>query len=88
MKTEETLQLEKDQLQKENNQLQEQLAAVKAKYKKLSDKVLETLDCQQAYFKSNKDYQLLKKSKAVEAELREIIKPKPVSLASIDWLGQ
>lgn len=42
------------------------------KYEHLKKKVGEMLDCQQAYFKSNKDFQLLKKSKGLELSLIHI----------------
>lgn len=52
--------------------------------------VRDMIDAQQAYFKSNKDYQLLKVSKAIESEVKELVNPKPkkISQATIDWLGQ
>ncbi len=51
-------------------------------------KVKEMLEAQQAYFKSGKDFQLLKKSKAIEKEVRDIVFPKQVSQSEIDWLGK
>lgn len=65
--------------------LQFQLDEMKLKYKKLKDKAAEVLDCQQAYFRSRKDYQLLKKSKALEAELLEMINPKPNPQGSLSF---
>lgn len=71
----------------------EQLAAKHADleldFAAFKKKVAEMLDCQQKYFKSNKDYQLLKTAKALEAEVRELITPKPVkvSQASMEFLG-
>lgn len=58
------------------------------KYNRLADKVRKMLAAQQAYFKSNKDIRLLKISKAIEAEVNEMVNPKPVSQTTIDWLGQ
>jgi hypothetical protein len=46
------------------------------RYNLLSSKVKDLLDAQQAYFKSNKDFQLLRKSKALEQEVRNLITPK------------
>lgn len=62
----------------------------KKKYEHLESMVRDMIDAQQAYFKSNKDYQLLKVSKAIEAEVKELVNPKPkkISQATIDWLGQ
>jgi hypothetical protein len=56
-------------------------------FESFKKKVKEMLECQQAYFKT-KDFQLLKKSKAMEKEVRDIITPKQSSQATIDWLGQ
>jgi hypothetical protein len=68
-----------------NDELQLQLDETKLKYKKLRDKIVEVLDCQQAYFKSRKDFQLLKKSKTLETELREMINPKPKPQGSLPF---
>ena len=61
---------------------------IKLRYNKLAGLVREMLATQQLYFKSNKDFQLLKKSKALEAQVNDIVNPKPTSQAQIDWLGQ
>jgi len=58
------------------------------KYNKLVEKVRMMLEAQQAYFKSNKNYFLLKTSKAIESEVNAMINPKPSSQTEIDWLGQ
>ena len=61
---------------------------IKLRYNKLAGLVREMLATQQLYFKSGKDFQLLKKSKALEAQVNDIVNPKPTSQAQIDWLGQ
>lgn len=53
----------------------------------LKKKVLEMLDTQQLYFKT-RDVQVLKKSKALESEVRELINPKKKLQAELEWLGQ
>ncbi|HEX7906247.1 MAG TPA: hypothetical protein VF487_20375 [Chitinophagaceae bacterium] len=58
------------------------------KYDHLADKVRKMMAAQKAYFKSNKDIQLLKLSKAIEKEVDEIVNPKPVSQAQLDFLGR
>lgn len=60
------------------------------KYEHLAGKVRDMLAAQKAYFKSNKDFHLLKKSKAIEKEVDDIVNPKtnPVSQATIDWLAR
>lgn len=61
------------------------------KYNKLAEKVREMLAVQKAYFKSNKDFQILKRSKALEAELDEMVNPKPKvqqSFFSDEYLGR
>ena len=65
-----------------------ELNQVKTQYKNLAEKVRNMMDCQQAYFKSKKDWQLLKKSKVLEDEVREILDPKPVSQGIIDFLAR
>lgn len=61
----------------------------KIRYMQLRDKVREMLDAQQAYFRSHKDFQLLKKSKAIETEVKDLVSNKPKSSqAQLDWLGQ
>lgn len=55
----------------------------KVKYEILAKKVTDMLDTQQAYFKSNKDIQLLKKSKALEADVRAFINPKTSEQTSL-----
>lgn len=60
----------------------------KVKYEKLAGLVKQMLAAQKAYFRSNKDFQLLKKSKALEKEVDEIVNPKPMTQATLDWLGQ
>ena len=77
-----------EKLQKENERIKEELNLFKVKHKHFTNKVKEMMDCQQAYFKSNKDFQLLKKSKMLEAEIRDIINPKPVKQQTFDWLAQ
>lgn len=57
------------------------------RYEHLKKKVLEMLDTQQLYFKT-RDVQVLKKSKALESEVRELINPKKKLQAELDWLGQ
>jgi len=54
----------------------------------LVDKVRKMLAAQKAYFKSNKDIQLLKISKALEKEVDDIVNPKPVSQAQLDFLAR
>lgn len=66
---------------------EDELSLTKTKYKRLSDKITEILDAQNLYFKT-KDFQLLRKSKVLETELRNTINPKPTSQAEIEWLGQ
>ena len=46
------------------------------KHDNLVDKVKKMLAAQRAYFKSNKDIQLLKVSKALEREVDDIVNPK------------
>lgn len=60
-------------------------------YERLKDKVVATLDAQQAYFKSHKDVRMLRVSKAHEAELRKMVYPQPppkVSQAQFEFLAQ
>ena len=59
-------------------------------YMKLKAKVSDMLQAQQDYFKSNRDQALLKKSKAIEKEVREMINPKPTSqlFLSEEFLGR
>jgi hypothetical protein len=54
----------------------------------LIDLTRKLLAAQRAYFKSNKDQQLLMKSKAIEKELDEFVNPKPVTQAQLDFLGR
>jgi hypothetical protein len=61
---------------------------LKLKYNNLADKVRKMLAAQKAYFKSNKDFQLLKVSKSLEAEVNDIVNPKPTTQGTLDWLGQ
>jgi hypothetical protein len=58
------------------------------RYMKLADLVRNMLAAQKAYFRSNKDMQLLKKSKALEAEVDAIVNPKPAAQSTFDWLAQ
>lgn len=60
------------------------------KYEHLAGKVRDMLAAQKAYFRSKKDFQLLRTSKAIEQEVEEIVNPKkrPVSQATIEWLGR
>ncbi len=63
----------------------------KLKYEQLKAKVIEVQELQKLYWKSNKDLELLKRSKAAEAQLKEMVNPKPkpaISQAQLDWLGQ
>jgi hypothetical protein len=60
----------------------------KRKNKLLSTKVRDMLATQKAYFKSNKDTQLLIKAKALEKEVDDIINPKPMSQAQMEFLGR
>ena len=57
------------------------------RHEHLKKKVLEMLDTQQLYFKT-RDVQVLKKSKALESEVRELINPKKKLQAELEWLGQ
>jgi hypothetical protein len=61
-----------------------------AKYETLVTAVKEMLEAQQAYFKSNKDIQLLKVSKGKEARVKELVTPKVQreSQGSFEWLAQ
>lgn len=69
--------------------LQNELSMLRDQYNFLFEKVKKMLDAQQAYFKSNKDIQLLKVSKAIEKEVKDFIQPKQqqVSQGTIDWLA-
>lgn len=60
------------------------------KYHKLAEKVRAMLAAQKAYFRSRKDFQLLKVSKAIESEVDEMVNPKKpeVSQSTMNWLGQ
>lgn len=57
------------------------------KYNHLKAKVQVMLDTQKEYFKT-RDQNTLKKAKALEAEVRELINPKQKLQAEFDWLGQ
>jgi hypothetical protein len=60
-------------------------------YEYLKKKIIEMLDCQQAYFKSNKDFQLLKKAKALETEIRILCtqtKTQQQSIFNDEFLGK
>jgi len=46
------------------------------RYNRLAEKVRQMLEAQRMYFKSNKDFQLLKKSKAIEAEVDAMVNNK------------
>jgi len=61
---------------------------LKRRYDYLVDLTRKLLAAQKAYFKSNKDHQLLMKSKAIERELDEFVNPKPVSQAQLDFLAR
>lgn len=67
--------------------LQFQNDELKAKYKKLAEKVTEMMDCQQQYFKS-KNYHLLIRSKQLEKEVRDILNPKEKPQLSMEFLGR
>ncbi len=61
------------------------------KYNKLAEKVRTMLAAQKAYFRSNKDFQLLKVSKEIEKEVDEMVNPKPQtqqSFFSDEFLGR
>lgn len=63
----------------------------KKKHDYLADKVRKMLAAQKAYFKSNKDFQLLKVSKALEKEVDDLVNPKPPeapTLFSEEFLGR
>lgn len=62
----------------------------KKKYELLESKIKAVLSAQEAYFKSNKDNNLLKVWKGREADLKEFMNPKQkkVSQALIEWLAQ
>lgn len=57
---------------------------LQAKYNHFKSKVAEMLDAQQLYFKT-RDVQVLRKSKAIEAEVRDIITPKAVKQAQSEF---
>lgn len=67
--------------------LQFQNDELKARYKRLAEKVTEMMDCQQLYFK-RKDYQVLIRSKVLEKEVRELLNPKEKSQLSMEFLGR
>lgn len=48
---------------------------IQARYNHLADKARKMLTAQRAYFKSNKDFQLLKIAKSLEKEVDELINP-------------
>jgi len=60
-----------------------------AAYKKLAERVKTMLATQQKYFKT-RDKNVLRQSKAIEAEVSEMVNPKPkqTSQATINWLAQ
>lgn len=60
------------------------------RYLHLAQKVRDMLAAQKAYFKSNKDFQLLKVSKAIEKQVDDLVNPKPnkVSQATLDLLAR
>lgn len=58
------------------------------KYMHLCDKVRKMLAAQKAYFRSNKDVQLLKVSKALESEVDAIVNPKPQTQAEFEFLAR
>lgn len=64
------------------------LEQLQQKYNRLAGRVRRMLAAQQAYFKSDKDPQLLREAKALEAEVNNIVNPKPVSQAHYEWLAQ
>ena len=55
----------------------------------LKKKVIEMLDCQQLYFKT-RDVQVLKKSKSLESEVRNLCSPKQTNqgVLSFDFLAR
>lgn len=61
------------------------------KYNKLVDKVKKMMAAQKAYFKSNKDFQLLRISKALEKEVEDMVNPKPQTQQNLfndEFLGR
>lgn len=50
----------------------------------LKKKVIEMLDCQQLYFKT-RDVQVLKKSKALESEVRNLCSKKPTNQGTLSF---
>lgn len=69
----------------ENSELQN-------KYDQLVDKVKLMLETQQQYFKSGKDINILRKSKAIEAQVKKMVYPEPAKKEQqqelFNWLGQ
>jgi len=57
-------------------------------YMHLVDKVRKMMAAQKAYFKSNKDIQLLKVSKQLEKEVDDIINPKSTAQSSFEFLAR
>lgn len=55
------------------------------KYDHLADKVRRMMSAQKAYFKSDKDIQLLKLAKQLEKEIDEIVNPKPQQQGSLPF---
>lgn len=73
----------------DNNNYQEQAEHYRLKYEQLQRKVKEWMEAQRLYYKSNKDHQLFRKSKAIEQEVEKLVNPGKQELqAKIDWLGQ
>ena len=59
------------------------------RYNRFKSLVKTMLDAQQDYFKRGKDIQKLRKSKAIEKEVRDIVDPKPVdNQGMLEFLGR
>lgn len=71
-------------------ELAEKHAGLEKEYAAFKQRVKEMLEAQQAYFKRGKDIHLLKASKAIEKEVRDLITPPVVKVAqaTMDFLGQ
>lgn len=68
-----------------------ELEALKKENQFLKSKILEMFDAENAYYKSSKDYHLLKTWKAKAAALKEYISPKQKLQQTIftqEFLGQ
>lgn len=67
-------------------------AELQNKYDQLVAKVKMMLETQQQYFRSGKDPNILRKSKAIESEVRKMVNPVEVKKEQqqelFNWLGQ